>query len=538
MGRKMTETEMLLRFDRALKNGDIFPCYQPQFNHSTGRIVGAEALMRWNDPELGMQSPADFIPVFENYRLIHKADLYMVKCICRFLRNCLDKGLVAVPISFNISRFDFYSNDFVSEIETIRKKYKIPVELLRAEITESSSIGGMEPVTELLSRLHDCGYLVEMDDFGTGYSSLNALKDMPVDIIKLDMRFLSGDLSGRGGTIISSVVQLAKWLCATTIAEGVETRDQADFMLSIGCKYIQGYYYSKPLREEDFIALAENKGAEATVLSEEKRGVADVRKFLDPGSVESVLFSRYAGPAAVFNYDLDTGAVSILRVNSKYLHELGMNLSEEEIIYSDPWKNHDADSHKLLDESIKRAIETGEEVVCESWRTIHSSCCGEDEICVRNTFYAIGRTGRNAVVYSMVRNITAEKSRLRSISDSATFFGYLTDQINAYAWEYDIDTKKMHPCARCRRDLGLPEVVENYPEPVIESGLFPADYADMYREWHRRIAGGEKYIEGVIPLTEARIPFRVRYTTVFDESGRPLKAFGSATFVEPPKVEN
>ena len=105
------------------------------------------------------------------------------------------------------------------------------------------------------------------------------------------------------------------------------------------------------------------------------------------------------------------------------------------------------------------------------------------------------------------------------------------DQANVYAWEYTIATKEMRPCFRCMRDLGLPSLIENYPEPVIESGLFQPDYADEYRDWHRRIAEGEKSIEGIMPLTVGRVPFHVRYTTEFDENGRPLKAYGSATMV-------
>ena len=523
MDKKMNETEILLRFDNALKERHIVPYFQPQFNHATGRMIGAEALMRWIDPDFGMQSPVDFIPVFENYRLIHRADLSMVKQICRSLRKWLDAGLKPVPISFNISRFDIYMHDFVAEIESIRRKYGIPVELLRAEITESSAIGGMELVTDLLKRLHECGYIVEMDDFGSGSSSLNMLK--------LDMRFLSGDLTGRGGTIISSIVQMAKRLNAATIAEGVETVEQADYMKSIGCSCVQGYLYSKPIDGEAFTALLGKTGGESLAPAFDKFGGVDAMKFWTPETMEALIFSHYVGAAAIFSYDLDSGAVEILRVNPKYIKELGMNLTEEEIIHSDPWENHDEESHREFDAAIRKAIDTGEEVECENWRRITSRCCGDDLICVRSDIQVIGKAGKEVVIYSMVRNITAEKKRSEAIKDSATFFGFLADQVNAYAWEYDIDTKRMHPCARCRRDLGLPELLENYPEPVIESGLFPQDYADMYRDWHRQLENGVESLEATIPLTPDRIPFRVRYTNVFDENGRPLKAYGSAALI-------
>ena len=532
MNRNMTESEILARFSQAMEDGSIFLYYQPQFNHSTGRMVGAEALMRWDDPECGMQSPAVFIPVLENHGLIHRADLFAVELICRFLKELLKDGVDVVPISFNISRFDIIGHDYASEIEEVRKKYDIPVKYLRAEITESSAIGGMEPVLTLIDKLHMSGYVVEMDDFGSGYSSLNVLKDLAVDVLKLDMRFLTGDLSGRGGTIISSIVQMAKWLGSCTIAEGVETKQQADYMNSIGCCYVQGYYYSKPLKAEDFVAMLRKTGFEAATPAMKLMENLDAKKFWNPDSLETLIFSNYVGAAAIFSYDIGTGAVEILRVNAKYLKELEMNMTEQEIISSDPWGETDEESREVYEDTVKRAIETGEEETCENWRNIRSKCCGTDSICVRTSMRVLGRAGRQVIIYALVRNITAEKKHYESIELNNKIFGYLGDQTNAYAWEYDIATKDMRPCSRCRRDLGLPPLLRNYPEPVIESGLFPADYADFYRDWMKKLEQGVDNLEAVIPLTADRIPFLVRYTLERDENGRPLKAYGSATKVD------
>ena len=190
MSKKMTDGELISRFDDALANGHIYVNYQAQINHTTGRMLGAEALMRWNDPEFGPQSPADFIPVLEKNGLIYRADLYVFECVCKFHKRCMDEGVQLMPISVNMSRFDIYNNNYIDSIEDIRKKYDIPVKYLRIEVTESSAIGGMELMSSVLSRLHSLGYLVEMDDFGSGYSSLNILKDLMVDIIKLDMIFI------------------------------------------------------------------------------------------------------------------------------------------------------------------------------------------------------------------------------------------------------------------------------------------------------------------------------------------------------------
>ncbi len=198
-----------------------------------------------------------------------------------------------------MSCYDIYHDDYVDKIEHLRASYDIPVKLLHIEITESSAIGGMELVSDVLSRLHSYGYTVEMDDFGSGYLSLNVLKDLEVDVIKLDMRFLSGgSIGGRGGTIINAIVQMTKWLNTPVIAEGVETLEQADYMKSIGCSYIQGYLYSKPVTEDEFVEklgqLEHEPVAPAIVMEQ-----MDAGKFWDPDSLETLIFNNYVRVSGV-----------------------------------------------------------------------------------------------------------------------------------------------------------------------------------------------------------------------------------------------
>ena len=192
----------------------------------------------------------------------------------------------------------------------------------------------------------------------------------------------------------------------------------------------------------------------------------------------------------------------------------------------------DESNRAIYEKTILRAVESEDEEECETWRTIYSDCCGEDTICVRSSMRMIGKAGKQYLFYVMVRNVTTEKKRVLKFSHDETILKAAFEQANVYAWEYIVATKDMHPCFRCMRDLSLPPVVHNYPEPVIESGLFPADYADMYRDWMQQIDEGlVDSLEAVIPLTVGRVPFHVRYTLERDESGRPLKAYGSATLV-------
>lgn len=526
--RRLTEEEMLSEFPKALKEGQLCAYYQPKFNHSTGRLVGAEALMRWKHPEHGLQSPMDFIPVLEKHGLIHDADLHLFGQVCKFLKYC--PVHLRLPISFNVSRHDLFGHDYVSELEGIRREYDISVGYLRAEITESSAIGGIGLVLSAINAFHKAGYLVAMDDFGSGYSSLNILKDLPVDILKLDLRFLTNDgFNNRSGIILNSAVQMAKWLETQVIAEGVETVEQADFLKSLGCVYVQGYLYSKPLPENEMLELLERKSAETPKSMTTFINGMNVRRFWDPSSLETVIFNSFVGAAAIFAYH--EGHVHMLRVNDKYVREFGMGLTEKDIFSKNLFEGLDFDNRVTYVKTIERAIETGEEESCETWRTISSGCCGVERICIKSDIRVIGRDNTDIIVYAIIRNVTKEKKLYEELVNSDRIFRSAIEQANVYAWEYVVDTKEMHPCFRCMRDLGLPPVVRNYPEPAIEAGIIPPDYADMYRDWHKRIADGVKRLEAVVPLTAGRIPFHVRYTTEFDENGKPLKAYGSATLV-------
>lgn len=520
----------MMRF--ALKNEHFVVYYQPQYNHSTGLLVGAEALVRWLHPERGMISPAKFIPVFEKNGFITKLDLYVFEKVCRFIRNCIDNHILIVPISTNLTRYDIFSPNFIETLESIRKKYDIPPKYVRVEITESAAIGNGQFINEAVKKLHGYGYIVEMDDFGSGYSSLNILKDIDFDIIKLDMKFLQNekDSQNRGGTILSSVVRMVNWLGLPIIAEGVETVRQADFLGSIGCEYIQGYLYSKPLPETQYLELISNSTAGSAKPHMHLIETLNARNFWSNDSLETLIFSNFVGGASIFDYD-GKDKIEILRVNKKYLSEMGMNLSEKEIINTNPFDFMTESNKEIYIKMLRMAIESNDEQECETWRTVKSVCCGEEKICIRCNVRMIGQSKGNYLFHAMIRNITAEKNYYTSILDSERRFKMASEQVNIYYWEYTVATKEMRPCFRCMRDLGLPALVTNYPDTAIEMGIFPPEVADMYRDWHRQIAEGVPTLEAVIPLTVGRVPFRVKYTTEFDENGRPVKAYGSASLI-------
>ncbi|MBQ8800551.1 MAG: bifunctional diguanylate cyclase/phosphodiesterase [Lachnospiraceae bacterium] len=524
----LSEQEIAGIMEEALAEQQFLVYYQPQYNHATGSLMGAEALVRWKHPERGLVSPGLFIPIFEKNGFITQLDLYVFGQVCCFLRKCLDRNIPIVPISSNFSQYDIFQPRFVEKLEELRMKYDVPVKYLRVEITESAIVGGSDRVNEIVKRLRACGYVVEMDDFGSGYSSLNVLREVDLDIIKLDMLFLSEKANNnRGGTIISSIVRMAKWLDMPVIAEGVETMGQADFLRSIGCEYIQGYLYSKPLPEEEFEELLGKSTLDVTTFKENQGETQNARDFWEPKSQETLIFSNFVGGAAIFEYH--SGKVEILRVNKKYLRELGMNLSEKDLIETDPMSFFDEENGKTYSDTLRRAVETGEEQECDTWRMLSSSCCGEEKVCIRSNVRMIGHNGNHYLFYAMIRNVTIEKEYYQALKDNEKRFKAASEHANMFYWEYNVATKEMRPCFRCMRDLGLPEVLTNYPDSAIERGIFPPEVADMYRDWHKQIEAGVPELEAVMPLTEARVPFRVKYTTEFDANGRPIKAYGSAT---------
>ena len=238
--------------DNAVNNGWIVPFYQPVVWSDTEELCGFEALARWKDPIYGQLSPIEFIPVLEEYRLIHKLDKSIFESVCRDMRWALDDGKPVVPVSLNFSRLDFELMDAVQELEDIVARYRIPKEMIHVEVTESALTDNFLKLNAAMNRIKELGYSLWLDDFGSGYSSLNVLKDYQFDVIKIDMRFLSNfESSEKSRTLIDCIVQMADRIHMLTLTEGVETEAQAEFLNKIGCGRLQGYLFGKPIPKED-----------------------------------------------------------------------------------------------------------------------------------------------------------------------------------------------------------------------------------------------------------------------------------------------
>lgn len=229
---------------------------QPKYSIKDNTLVGAEALVRWNHPEWGMQSPAEFIPLFEKNGFITKLDIYVWEEACAILHRWDKAGFPPIPISVNVSRADIYQSNIISVILDIVRKYNLQPQRLHLEITESAYSDAPNQIVDAVKKLRSAGFVIEMDDFGSGYSSLNMFAKLPIDILKLDMRFLQDQLEShtREG-IMKFIMNLARHMNLVVTAEGVETVEQVNYLRDIGCDYAQGYHYAKPMPVEQFEKL-------------------------------------------------------------------------------------------------------------------------------------------------------------------------------------------------------------------------------------------------------------------------------------------
>ena len=246
------ETMITADMQGAMERQEFKLFFQPQYNPA-GTLVGAEVLCRWIKDDGFIRTPDVFIPIFEKNGFIKKLDRYVWEKSFQAIQRWHSAGIKVVPISLNISRITLKDDDIISFISDLHKNYSLPPHTVHFEITESAYMNDQKRLIGRVNGIRNLGYAIAMDDFGSGYSSLNTLKDVPIDILKLDMGFLrESENTERGGTIINSVVRMAQDLKLMTIAGGVETQNQADFLCSIGCDVLQGFLYSRPVSQAEF----------------------------------------------------------------------------------------------------------------------------------------------------------------------------------------------------------------------------------------------------------------------------------------------
>ena len=251
---KLLEEERIEKsMHHALKNNEFLVYLQPKYTTTEEKVSGAEALVRWSNESGKLISPSFFIPVFEKNGFITELDMYMLRNVCQLQREWIDKGYKPLPVSVNISRIHFANPLLADIIKDTVDEYEVPHELIELELSESAFLQNKNMLIVTVTLLREYGFLVSMDDFGAGYSSLNSLKDLPLDVVKLDGElFRLTDEVERGQTVIRNTISMAKDLHMKVVAECIETKEQVEFLCAVGCDIIQGYYYARPMPAQQF----------------------------------------------------------------------------------------------------------------------------------------------------------------------------------------------------------------------------------------------------------------------------------------------
>lgn len=331
-GRAPGNDEIVPRFslddiNQAFDNNEFCFYLQPKCNAETGAIVGAEALVRWNHPEYGLVSPGEFIPLLERESMVTRFDLFIWRSVCEMLSRWDGEGRNLVPVSVNVSMTDIESIDVARVLGDLLDRFSIDARLLQVEITESAIAHNMDVVEETIRDLHARGIAVLMDDFGSAYSSLNMLKDINVDAIKLDMKFvdLNADNAAKGLKIIESVIDMAYQLRLSIIAEGAQTAEQVSKLRELGCMYIQGYYFYRPLTVEKMEDLLEHRpddqhfwNISKDLMHRDYRMSTNGRSMLESSSLSAHIFEILnKGVAELSRLNLITGEYRTIKRDPK-----------------------------------------------------------------------------------------------------------------------------------------------------------------------------------------------------------------------------
>ncbi len=360
--RILQEQVIINEMQHALDTQQFVLYLQPKYNLKTEQPYGAEALIRWQHPEKGLLMPGTFIPVFERNGFIGKVDYYMWESVCQLLHRWIEEGKSVAPISVNMSRVNLYNPNLVQLLTDLVEKYQVPRHLLNLELTESAYMDNPGVMEKTVLALQDAGFTVMMDDFGSGYSSLNTLKNIPVNVLKIDMKFLSGDSDTvRNKCILTLVIRMAGWLEIPVIMEGVETRKQVEFLKSIGCGYVQGYYFAKPMPVTEYESLVAGiTQLPVESLSDNHDHISQTIWSTDPQI--DLLFNSIKQPAAIYEYE--NNSFHALRVNMSYNDYFGYGEAigeNSEQAYS---RQLSREAMAVVLDALRQTAETKHETVC------------------------------------------------------------------------------------------------------------------------------------------------------------------------------
>ncbi|MFR5194789.1 MAG: EAL domain-containing protein [Eggerthella lenta] len=522
------EREVVAGIESALREDRIELFLQPKCNIRTGKIVGAEALARWRHPERGIVAPGEFIPLIERNGLVCSLDLRVWEKTAAWIRGLIDEGVQPVPVSVNVSRADIYLVDVAAELHALVERYGIEPSLIEVEITESAYSERPDRIVAAFDELAERGFTVLMDDFGSGYSSLNMLKDINVDVLKIDMRFLDRD-DRRSKDIMESVIRMARWLDLPVIAEGVETREQVNFLLDVGCSYAQGYYYARPMEAAAFEALLTDGSKvqhEQCALQDTRRPILDFRDLLHENTISDRMLSSIIGSVALYSYA--DGDLRLIRGNEAYrrlIATLGEGVNGAEEGGSLLPFVHDEDRDALVaaaEETVRSCPDDGVEVVV---RRMGTNGCHWHKM----RLFHLNTTNGSATVYGSVTDVTERMEYMEALRKSEQRFEMTLEASGTVVFELDIPTRTARYSEFLQQAFGLAETVANAPEGFIEQGTVAEESIEDFRAIYRDLYAGAPRTSAVVRAIMgdgSRAWNRVTLLAMPNEAGAPVKAVG------------
>lgn len=522
------EREVVAGIESALREDRIELFLQPKCNIRTGKIVGAEALARWRHPERGIVAPGEFIPLIERNGLVRSLDLRVWEKTAAWIRGLIDEGVQPVPVSVNVSRADIYLVDVAAELHALVERYGIEPSLIEVEITESAYSERPDRIVAAFDALAERGFTVLMDDFGSGYSSLNMLKDINVDVLKIDMRFLDRD-DRRSKDIMESVIRMARWLDLPVIAEGVETREQVNFLLDVGCSYAQGYYYARPMEAAAFEALLTDGSKvqhEQCALQDARRPILDFRDLLHENTISDRMLSSIIGSVALYSYA--DGDLRLIRGNEAYrrlIATLGEGVNGAEEGGSLLPFVHDEDRDALVaaaEETVRSCPDDGVEVVV---RRMGTNGCHWHKM----RLFHLNTTNGSATVYGSVTDVTERMEYMEALRKSEQRFEMTLEASGTVVFELDIPTRTARYSEFLQQAFGLAETVANAPEGFIEQGTVAEESIEDFRAIYRDLYAGAPRTSTVVRAIMgdgSRAWNRVTLLAMPNETGAPVKAVG------------
>lgn len=522
------EREVVAGIESALREDRIELFLQPKCNIRTGKIVGAEALARWRHPERGIVAPGEFIPLIERNGLVCSLDLRVWEKTAAWIRGLIDEGVQPVPVSVNVSRADIYLVDVAAELHALVERYGIEPSLIEVEITESAYSERPDRIVAAFDALAERGFTVLMDDFGSGYSSLNMLKDINVDVLKIDMRFLDRD-DRRSKDIMESVIRMARWLDLPVIAEGVETREQVNFLLDVGCSYAQGYYYARPMEAAAFEALLTDGSKvqhEQCALQDARRPILDFRDLLHENTISDRMLSSIIGSVALYSYA--DGDLRLIRGNEAYrrlIATLGEGVNGAEEGGSLLPFVHDEDRDALVaaaEETVRSCPDDGVEVVV---RRMGTNGCHWHKM----RLFHLNTTNGSATVYGSVTDVTERMEYMEALRKSEQRFEMTLEASGTVVFELDIPTRTARYSEFLQQAFGLAETVANAPEGFIEQGTVAEESIEDFRAIYRDLYAGAPRTSAVVRAIMgdgSRAWNRVTLLAMPNEAGAPVKAVG------------